>query len=314
LQHWGSPCNVFATYLQKISRARYGHTMEQQLHDSIGISQLETFLNNETGLAMDDGSGAVASLQTQLWKPQNHEGESSVFIHEDGQDLGNGLVELYGPDVPMPIGSLQKVLSGSFVVASLTPEMSMPAIVATNNKQTEGSLTFYMMQKKWRASGLTADQETLLAAAAQLETPSAGQHQASDSSSSEAQHLLTQFGITDKPRLLSQWRQGVHINHSPDFINKGTLASISDTVFPNHAILTGRIRRNPAGTTELSLNNSPYRPAPHFSLLWHQESMVAENEQGIKVGDQERALVIAQGAGFLAVQQQLPALRQTLLA
>jgi len=288
--------------------------MEEQLYDNTGVDQLQTFLHNETDLPLDDGSQAVHSLHSQLWQPEHNEGNTSVFVQEDGRDLGNGLIELYGPNTPLPIDTLQNVLSGSFVVASLTPKMSMPAIVATGNKQTAESLTFYMMQKPWRSSGLTQDQETLLAAAAQLETPNAGSHQSGDSVNSEAQHLLTQFGITDKPHLLQQWQQGVHVNHSPNFESQGTLSSISDTVFPDHKILTGRIRRNPTGVTELSLNDSPYKPAPHFSLLWHEESMTANNEQGVKTGDHNRALVIAQGAGFLAVKHQLPVIRQTLSA
>lgn len=252
---------------------------------------------------MDTGADAQAGVQQQLWANQP-EGTSLGFIDWAGDDMGGGLTELYSARHNTErLKDIGRVLAGSYVLTALTPDITLPSVVAVTQPNPK-QLHMWMSREPWRASGITEDQSQLLAAAAQLEAPGVGQHKATQpQTTGEAQHLLSMLSIAEQPRLLQDWSNGVHLNHSTRFRNKGTLPAVSGTLLdPKHQISSVRLRQNEQQVTHMSIDGSPFQPAPHAKLLWHRGSMQAGNEQGIRVCDSPTALTIVQGAGFMAVR------------
>ncbi len=267
-----------------------------------GASQLDTFLYNATGDPMDSGTRALASVHEQLWANQP-QGTSLDFIEQEGSDLRNGLVEVYGQQYDQQrLQNIGRVLAGAYVITALTPEIALPSAVAVQ-QQNSSELQLWVWRQPWRASGITEDQTKLLAAAAQLEAPGAGSHQAGKKSTAEAQHLLSVLSIAEKPAALASWSNGGHINHSPQFRRQGTLPAVSGNLLSQeYQVSSLRMRRNPQGVTEIAIDNNAFQAAPHTRLLWHRDSMQSANEQGIAVCDSPDALTIVQGAGFMAMR------------
>ncbi|MGF7228619.1 MAG: hypothetical protein ACQR33_01400 [Candidatus Saccharibacteria bacterium] len=273
-----------------------------------GAGELDTFLHNFADATIDTGNVAVAGMQGQLWRPRQNEGDSRDFVEEDGNDLGNGLVELYGPRYALHLDTIGSVMAGAYAVVSLTPDISMPAIIAVDqDKQTPDQVKLWLWRQPWRSSGLTTDQAEILAAAAQLEAPGVGSHRGNSRQiAGEAQHLLTLLGISGNNRALQAWSQGQHTNHAAAFRAKGTLPSVSNTLLSDkHQVSSLHIRENGRNLPEISLDGRPYQLATDLRLLWHRDSMASSSEQGVRIGDSNRALTIVQGAGFMAVRHNI---------
>jgi hypothetical protein len=277
-----------------------------------GADQLDTFLQQTTDTAVDNGSVAISGMRDRLWTPRQGEGSVLDFIETDGYDLRNGFVELYGPNNAPHLDTIGTVMPGTYIVVALTPEVTLPAIIAVDQDAGEDQLKLWLWRQPWRSSGLTEDQSEILAAAAQLEAPGVGQHKATrQQTDTEAQHLLSLLSIADNQQALQSWRQGAHGNHSPQFRASGTLPAISKHLLGDQHQVSSLHIRESRGTAHAAIDGRPYTPAHDLRLLWHY-NLEAPNAQGVVVGDSTQAIRLVQGAGFLAAHHSIDNIKQVL--
>lgn len=274
--------------------------------------QLDDFLRQTTDNTIDDGSIAISGMRDKLWTPRQGEGSVIDFVEADGYDLRNGFVELYGPNNAPHLDTIGTVMPGTYVAVALTPEVTLPAIIAVDQDAGEDQLKLWLWRQPWRSSGITEDQSEILAAAAQLEAPGVGQHKITrQQTDTEAQHLLSLLSIADSPQALQSWQQGTHANHAPQFRAQGTLPTISKRLLGDQHQVSSLHIRESHGTAHVAIDNRPYTPAHDLRLLWHY-TLEAPNTQGVAIGDSSQAIRLVQGAGFLAAHHNIDNIKQVL--
>ena len=277
-----------------------------------GADRLTDFLHQTTDATIDDGSVAVAGVRDKLWTPRQGEGAVIDYIETEGYDLRNGFVELYGPNNAPHLDTIGTVMPGAYVAVALTPEVTLPAIVAADQDKSEDQLKLWLWRQPWRSSGITTDQSEILAAAAQLEAPGVGQHKASQQqTNTEAQHLLSLLSIAEDQRALQSWQRGTHHNHTPQFRVQGTLPTISKRLLGDQHQVSSLHIQESHGTAYVAIDGQPYTPAHDLRLLWHY-NLETPNAQGVAVGDSTQAIRLVQGAGFLAARDSIDNIKQVL--
>ncbi|MGH7234044.1 MAG: hypothetical protein ACREF7_01190, partial [Candidatus Saccharimonadales bacterium] len=183
-------------------------------------------------------------------------------------------------------------LAGRVVIAPF-PEggkLSLyPAVVSVDGITNPSILKLHILKNPFRLGGLTEDQRISLSAAAQAETKSVGQHGRTTKDSVEAEHFITVMQASLTPSMGNQWRNGQHPNHAWRQ-RSSILDVVSTTTQEAPALLPEKIT-----TISLNADNRP----KGFTLYWHEDLQAGDSR--IEAGDKAKAMVLAQGIGYLTI-------------
>lgn len=252
-----------------------------------GTAAVTTFLEAERGSV--DGN----QTQQELLGVMTPEAAAFAFVSDGTRLNPQGYYEVLRPDDSLArFQEANAKLAGRVVIAPF-PEggkLSLyPAVVSIDGLADPSTLKLHILKSPFRLGGLTEDQRINLSAAAQAETQSVGQHGRTTKDSVEAEHFITVMQAAIAPSVGNQWRSGQHPNHAWRQ-RTSVLDVVSTTSREAPALLPDKIT-----TISLSAGNRP----KGFTLYWHEALQAGDRK--VEAGDKPKAMVLAQGIGYLTV-------------